>query len=107
MTTTESQESKADMAGQKLSRDERKQLRKADLFKCGISYLIEARVKADGIIAHLEATHARQLANGMPVTAKTLEKNCASHRLTVECIDEILKEADANLQRIAFDGDCC
>lgn len=82
-----------DLSGRKISRDERKDARKADLRQLDYAGLVALRAKTAKTIEHLHATHERQVANGMPVTLETLGKNCASHWLTVQCIDEILDEA--------------
>jgi hypothetical protein len=81
-------ETAADMSGRKLSRDERKALILADLKACDFARLVELRKRAVDSIRYLEEGHARQVANGMPVTAETLRRNSARHVLLIECIDE-------------------
>lgn len=105
MGATMSTESQADMSGRKLTREERKALRIADLRQLNYTALVDLRAEAAKTVEYLHATHAKQLANGMAVTPETLRKNCAPHTLTIECIDEILNAADANLQRMAFGSD--
>lgn len=86
-------EAGADMAGRKISRDERKALRTADLRRLDYAALTALRAKTAKTIEHNHATYERQLENGMPVTLEQAGKNNASHWLTVQCIDEILDEA--------------
>lgn len=86
-------ETEADMRRVKLTRDDRKELRKADLRRLDYAGLTALRAKTAKIIEHNHATYERQLANGMQVTLEQAGKNNASHWLTVQCIDEILDEA--------------
>jgi hypothetical protein len=86
-------ETEAGMRGVKLTRDERKELRKADCRCLDYAGLTALRAKTAKTIEHNHATYERQLANGMLVTLEQVGKNNASHWLTIQCIDEVLDEA--------------
>lgn len=88
-----STENALNLSGRKVTREERKAARIADLRHLDHAGLMAIRKKAKATITYLEGTYATARANGLPVTLETHAKNCASHRLTVECVEFILDEA--------------
>ena len=78
-----------DRAGTRLTRDERKALRIADLRECTAERRIALREKCLADIAFNAECHATQLRNGMAVTQAQLARNNASAVLTLECLDAI------------------
>lgn len=88
-------ESEADLdrRGVRLTRDQRKATRISDLRQLDHDGLVALRKKTKATLAYLAEAHQKQLANGIPVKAETHARNCATHLLTVECIEFILNEA--------------
>lgn len=77
-------ENQAGLKGTKLTRDERKALRKLDLLDCTPERRKELRAKAEGTIAYLTETRRKT-----EVSDEQNRRNCASHVLTLECLTEI------------------
>ena len=92
---TASRESQADMKGQRLTRDERKALRIADLRDCSLERRKELRERTIKTIRHLEDTRSKQLqraaydSDAIVPTDEQHRRNLASHVLMLECLQEI------------------
>jgi len=83
-------ENAIDLSSRQVSREERREALIADLRECGYDRLTALRFRAVDLIRSLKDTHAKQLANGMPVTDEMLRRKCARPELEIECIDEVL-----------------
>lgn len=83
-------ESESDMRGVRLTRDERKALRKADLLDCPVERREVLRVKAEQAIAHLVSGRERCKSGGIIVSDEQHRWNCASHVLMLECLAELV-----------------
>ena len=82
-------ESEADRRGIRLTREERKGLRIAELQLCTAARRAFLRDRATDAVESIETAYRTQLANGMAVSLDRLRKNLSSHLLTIECIDAI------------------
>jgi hypothetical protein len=83
-------EQQADMRGVKLTREERKALRVADMRSLTREEVEQVKTKAEAKIKANIECYDRQVKNGLKMKADVLQRNNASHILTVECADEIL-----------------
>jgi hypothetical protein len=81
-----SREARADLECRRLTRDERKALRSADLAECTPERRAELKAAAERAIAHIDRGHAAQRANGVAVSQAQRDRNVASHVLTLECL---------------------
>lgn len=92
---TASRESQADRTGRRLTRDERKALRIADLQDCTPERRAELRIQAEEAIRYLDSTRSelsRRAVHDPAVIVPTDEqhrRNTASHILMLECLDAI------------------
>lgn len=95
MTIQASRESQADRAGRRLTREERKALRIADLLDCTPERRAELRAKTVATIQYLEKTRYQQLQrasydpDAIVPTDDQHRRNMAPHILMLECLDEI------------------
>jgi hypothetical protein len=87
--TQASREAQADLKGIRLTRDERKALRIADLAECSPERRAELKSAAENSIKHIDRGHAAQRANGMSVSKAQRDRNVASHVLMLECLAEL------------------
>ena len=88
-----SRESAADIRRERLTRDQRKALRKADFSECTSERMAEIRAQAERALAHLDAGYAKLRENGFDVPQERRNKNAASHLLTLECLAELAADA--------------
>jgi hypothetical protein len=89
----QTREIEADMMRTKVSREHRKELRKADLRSCSPEERRRIRQRMEFSIKHVEQFWEVRRASGQQVPLESLARSTASARLTIECLDEIEREA--------------
>lgn len=88
-------ENPADRSGHKLTQAERKALRIADLRECSPERLAEIKATTQSTLEYHRRTVAIQRQKGIRVTEEQERRNCATHVLTLECIEALLDERSA------------
>lgn len=85
-TTPASREAQADLSGRRLTRDERKALRIADLTDCTPERRAVLKDRAEMSIAYLGRVRSAQLENGICVDDARHARNLSTHLLMLECL---------------------